>query len=1117
MLITFSVLAGAAAGPSTITLAASNDPGLPTSTIAVNTGLSFSNANIPETLRPAPANPPTFVNNVDGSVNIASNPNAAASFTITGTSTTVAAGGSTPFTVTAINGVGATATGYTGTVNFTSSDGQAGLPSSYTFQTSDNGVHVFSATLKTAGSQTLTATDSSSSSVNGTSNPITVTPLSASHFSFSVPANATAGTPFNFSVTALDSFNNIATSYSGSVKFTTSDTLATPPVNETLSSGVGGPYTATLKKAGNQTLIATDSSNSGLNGTSGPISVAPTSATSFAVAGSPTSVAAGTSVSFTVTALDTYGNVATGYTGTVGFTTNDPLATPPANQTLTNGVGAPVSVALKTAGTNQELIATDTQFITIKGTSNLITVTPLSATQLVVTASPAPVQAGTAVIFTVTAEDTYGNTATGYTGTVHFTSTDTVTTLPSNSTLTNGTKQFSVTLKKAGNQTLTATDAPDSLTGISGAISVSPASTSSFAINGSPTSITAGGNVTFSVIAQDNFGNATPGYTGTVGFSISNNAGTPPSAQTLTGGAGSFNVVLTKSGNQTLTATDVINSAINGTSNVISVAAAAPTHFAVVAPSPETAGIAFNFTVTALDTFNNIATGYSGTVNFSFANNNSTPPSNATLSSGTGIFAATLKVVGTNALIATDTVTPSIIGTSNAISVNPGAAAKFTVSGPTPATAGLAFNLTVTATDSFGNTATGYTGTVHFTTTDTLATPPTDATLVNGTNTFSVTLKSAGNQTLTATDKSNTSITGSAVFSVAAGAATHFSVSGTPSTVTAGSNVTFSVTALDSFGNTATGYTGTVHYTTTDTLATPPGNGPLSGGTGSFSLTLKTAGTQTLTAADVNTGISGISNMISVNPSAATQFTVVGPATAVAGLATTFSVTALDTYSNVATGYTGSVRITASDGQAVLPPNNTLTNGKGTFTVTLKTAGPQEVTATDTAHSGINGTSTPITVSPSTAASFVLSGVPGSATIGTVVNFTVTAQDSFGNTATGYTGTVKITSSDGAASLPPNSTLPGGLGHLRGDVPHGGHHDVDRDRYLQRRPHRQRHAFRDHGAPGNPLHRHRAVDVHRGRAVDIHGNRTIGEQRHRDRLYRHRAFHHIRCQRRVAP
>ena len=55
--------------------------------------------------------------------------------------------------------------GYTGTVDFSSSDGQAILPGNYTFVVGDDGVHTFSNafTLKTAGNDSVTATDSLSS------------------------------------------------------------------------------------------------------------------------------------------------------------------------------------------------------------------------------------------------------------------------------------------------------------------------------------------------------------------------------------------------------------------------------------------------------------------------------------------------------------------------------------------------------------------------------------------------------------------------------------------------------------------------------------------------------------------------------------------------------------------------------------------------------------------------------------------------------------------------------------------------------------------------------------------------------------------------------------------
>ena len=59
------------------------------------------------------------------------------------------------------------APGYTGMVTFSSSDAQAGLPASYTFTAADAAAHTFSATLKTAGSQSITVKDATNAAAVG--------------------------------------------------------------------------------------------------------------------------------------------------------------------------------------------------------------------------------------------------------------------------------------------------------------------------------------------------------------------------------------------------------------------------------------------------------------------------------------------------------------------------------------------------------------------------------------------------------------------------------------------------------------------------------------------------------------------------------------------------------------------------------------------------------------------------------------------------------------------------------------------------------------------------------------------------------------------------------------
>ena len=73
-------------------------------------------------------------------------------------------------------------------------------------------------------------------------------------------------------------------------------------------------------------------------------------------------------------------------------------------------------------------------------------------------------------------------------------------------------------------------------------------------------------------------------------------------------------------------------------------------------------------------------------------------------------------------------------------------------------TAGVAFNITVNALDAAGQMVASYSGTVHFTSSDPQFVPPANSTIANGTGIFSATLKTAGGQTITATDAN--SITG---------------------------------------------------------------------------------------------------------------------------------------------------------------------------------------------------------------------------------------------------------------------------------------------------------------------------------------------------------------------
>jgi len=263
----------------------------------------------------------------------------------------------------------------------------------------------------------------------------------------------------------------------------------------------------------------------------------------------------------------------------------------------------------------------------------------------------------------------------------------------------------------------------------------------------------------FTVNAEKRPGKATS-FTDTIHFTSTDGAASLPADSTLTNGSGSFSATLNTPGNQTITATDTTDGAIKGTSGRIAVSVTVGTHFNVSVPATATAGGAFNIVVTALDQNNNTLTTFGNAIHFSSSDGSAVLPADTTLTNGVGTFPMTLRTAGSQNITVTNTSNSSVTGTSSSIAVVAAAATYMGFTTPPTATAGTAFSYTVTAQDQFGNTASTYAGTVHFTTSDGAAVLPADSTLTNGTGTFAGTLNTSGPQTLTATDTANGSVTG---------------------------------------------------------------------------------------------------------------------------------------------------------------------------------------------------------------------------------------------------------------------------------------------------------------------------------------------------------------------
>jgi len=125
---------------------------------------------------------------------------------------TSTAGSAFSVTVSATDSSGEIVTGYVGTVQLTSSDTNAVLPGNHTFTTADNGVFTFTGvTLKTASSDTITATDTTTLSITGKAT-VAVTSAVVSQLKVTVPTSSAAGSAFSATVSADDSYGNVVTS-----------------------------------------------------------------------------------------------------------------------------------------------------------------------------------------------------------------------------------------------------------------------------------------------------------------------------------------------------------------------------------------------------------------------------------------------------------------------------------------------------------------------------------------------------------------------------------------------------------------------------------------------------------------------------------------------------------------------------------------------------------------------------------------------------------------------------------------------------------------------------------------------------------------------------------------
>jgi subtilisin-like proprotein convertase family protein len=723
---------------------------------------------------------------------------------------------------------------------------------------------------------------------------------------------------------------------------------------------------------------------------------------SLQVAGLPSSATAGQIQAGIVSVVDGAGNVQTaGFAGPYTLTTSDPTATingvtgdgttpasVPVTFTASDNGQKTFSITFRRVGPgngDQSVTVTDPTSAVNPGGQN-VNVVAAAATTLQVFGFPdgkaGPAGAGGV---TVIARDPFLNIDKSYAGTVALTSTDPNWVAPATFTFVPATNQGAATItgvyfKTAGTQSITVADqSKASVAGRQSNITITAAAADHFALSAIPDPFTAGLVKAVTVTALDPFGNTDLTFGGQVQLSATGAAvGTGLfSFAPGTGTASVPGLSLRTAGQQTVTAADPAN-AVRSASQTVTVTAAKAVRLRVDGfPARITAGQSGTVAVTAVDDFGNTDTTFGGAATFTSTDPNASLPQATAFASGKGALTATatLRTAGTQSITATSA---GLSGSETGIQVDAAAANRLTLSPVTgPVVAGTPVTVTLKATDAFGNVASGFRGTVQFSSSDRAAGLPADFTFTAaeaGQKDFTFTPKTAGTQTFTAVGGGLTGIL--AGVQVVAGPAATASITPLPAAVIAGSDQPVTVRVTDAFGNTAAGFRGTVTFTSTDKQAVLPAItfGAGDAGQKTATLSLRTAGDQTVTA-QPDGGLAPVSTGTKVLAATASSFTVTGfPPTIAQGRANTVKVLATDAFGNPATDYTGTVLFTSSDSQAQLPANAAVTNGVGTFTVTLNTLGTQSIGVTDSANPRLAGVVTGIKVQEVAAAGLIAVG-----------------------------------------------------------------------------------------------------------------------------------------------
>ena len=950
--------------------------------------------------------------------------------------------------VTALDNQGNVATDFAGSVSLAiGTNPGGGALSGTTTVTAAAGVATFSGLSINKSGAGYTLAASSTGVTGATSTGFTVAPGAATQLTFTQePTDAASGAALSpaVTVTALDADGNVATGFAGAISLA----IANNAGAGTLSGGAGvtpvnGVATfagLSIDKVGTGYTLA--ASATGVAGaTSTGFSITPGAATKLAFTVAPTATAAGASITpaVQVTAQDANGNTATGFSGsvTVAIGTNAGGGTLSGTTAITAAAGMAnfSNLSIDKAGVGYTLSASATGLAS--ATSTAFTITPAGASQLAFTVQPvSDSAAGPLGSIQVTARDAFGNTATGFAGTV----TLAISTNPGGGTLSGttgvaasgGVATFpGLSINKAGTGYMLGASSSGLSDGTSAAFTITPGNATHLAFTAEPSTVVAGASIApaVAVTVLDANNNVVTAFAGADTIRIGTNPGTGAlsgdTVEAFASGVASHSALVLNQADPgyTLTARSGTLTGATSTAFAVTAGAVSAAQTTVAATSPITASSGTSqstITVTARDALGNPVSGATVVLGATGTGNTLTQPG---LTDGTGVATGTLSATFAESKTVSATVNGVAITQTATVVVNPGgvSAAQSTVGASSPITASTGASqstVTVTALDALGNPIAGATVTLAATGTGNTLTQPLSTTNASGVATGTLSSTVAESKTVSATINA-VGVTQTAIVVVAPAAPNNLNFVVQPASQTANVAIApFQVEIRDAFNNRVTTAANAVSLA----IGTNPGGGTLSGtvtnvtpvsGVATFSdAAIDKAGIGYTLAASA-TGLAGATSSaftITAGTVSAAQSTVTAtsPITASSGGSqSTITVTAKDGSGNPIAGATVVLAATGS-GNTLTEPVGT-TNASGVATGTLSSTVAESKTVSATINSVAITQTAAVVVGPAAASQLVFTAGPVSDTAGGLLgSVVVTALDQFNNTATGFVGSDTI-------------------------------------------------------------------------------------------------------------